>query len=254
MRGVETGDHTAACRRREFGVRRHDACVHDVDDHAGAEGAAAILTVENAVALIDPVEVPEEIDGRGIAASIELGRVVIGVERDLGLVAARRNEILCSGSRGIDGERKQIIGERSSQQSHLNFRTSWTTSNKIRAKREKWQGKLLGVGGGLQRGSSSSRSSSGCSTRRTSLTEATSRALPRSTSSTTGSGSPTRPRTFLTHLNSTATGESAARSVRGRHFTTLRQAAWRGCWELAQAQTRVSVPHSACQEPTACRA
>jgi hypothetical protein len=65
---------------------------------------------------------PEEIRGRGIAASIELRGVVGGIDGHLGLVAARRNELLCSGSHRIDGERKQNSGERSSQRGHLNFR------------------------------------------------------------------------------------------------------------------------------------
>src|SRR6266851_4033426 len=112
MRCIETSNHAAAGRRSELGVRRHDPGVHDVDHDSGAEGPATILTIQNAVALIDPIEMPEEI-----------------------------------GRRGIDGERKQNSGERSSQRGHLNFRTSWTTSNKIRAKRTKWQEKLLGVGG-----------------------------------------------------------------------------------------------------------
>ena len=105
LRGVESGDDAAAGWRGELGVRGHHSRVHDVDDRAAAGIVAAVLAVENAVALIDPVEVPEEIRGGGIAASIEFRGVMRGVEDDLGLAAARGSELLRGGR--IDGQRKQ---------------------------------------------------------------------------------------------------------------------------------------------------
>lgn len=124
-------------------MRRHDTGVHDVNDRSGADAAAAVLAVERAVALVDPIEVPEQIGGSRIAASFELRGVVVPIENYFGLMAARRNELLRPRSDRIYGERKQNSGERFSQRCHLIFRTSWTTSNKIQAKRAKWQVKLL---------------------------------------------------------------------------------------------------------------
>ena len=102
-------------------MRGHHAGVHHVNHRAAAEGVAAILAVEEAGALIDPIEMPEKIRGHRIAATGEGGRIVRGIEGDLRLAATGRSELLRPGRHRIDGERKQNCGEGSSQRGHLNF-------------------------------------------------------------------------------------------------------------------------------------
>ena len=68
-------------------MRGHHAGVHHVNHGTGPAIAAAILAVEETVALIDPVEMPEEIGGRLIAATDEAGGGVIAVERNLHFAA-----------------------------------------------------------------------------------------------------------------------------------------------------------------------
>src|SRR5205085_5856376 len=112
------------------------ARVHDVDDAAGATVGAVIEAVEVAVCLVDPVEVPEEILGSGVAAAAEAGDRMRLIEGHFRLAAVRRDDVRprTECGNGYSEPQKSRLGGQ--PLSHLeNPRLSerlWTTLSSVR--------------------------------------------------------------------------------------------------------------------------
>src|SRR5205085_9332317 len=102
---------------------------HHVDDGPRAGAAAVVLSVENAVLLVDAVEVPQQVGGIGVAAAIEPRGGVGGVERDFHFVTARGDDVLRMHRRS-KGEHEKRNSERA-RQDHRLFWTSWTTASRM---------------------------------------------------------------------------------------------------------------------------
>ena len=92
-----------------------DTGVHHIDDASRTGVAAVVVTVEVAVELIDPIEMPEEIDRRIIAAAGELCGGVCRVQRHFDLAAIGGNDFRVCSQHRISGGQKDSARDESTQ-------------------------------------------------------------------------------------------------------------------------------------------